>query len=185
MYRFRGTEGFSAVLGQFDDVESEKIGSIIRILFGDRRFSPICIFSFFANISKSKGPRAFLFIFKIAKAKRPHTMHFVSHRPSIKACCHMVVELAAPGRGHPRATVPLCAPFGCQVVLTECTLTHSEDPDNARVWFGDHRPRVPNMVQTRRGLPHIEERSTTKSNGRGLAVCFECFNSASTPTKGG
>ena len=30
---FRGTEGFLMVLGQFDDVESEKIGAIIRILF--------------------------------------------------------------------------------------------------------------------------------------------------------
>ena len=34
LYAFRGTEGFSTVLGQFDDVESEKIGAMIRILFG-------------------------------------------------------------------------------------------------------------------------------------------------------
>ena len=39
MYAFRGTEGFSTVLGQFDDVESEKIGAIIRILFGDPKIA--------------------------------------------------------------------------------------------------------------------------------------------------
>ena len=39
LYAFRGTEGFSAVLGQFDDVESEKIGAMNRILFGDPKIA--------------------------------------------------------------------------------------------------------------------------------------------------
>ena len=39
MYAFRGTEGFSTVLGQFGDVESEKIGAMNRILFGDPKIA--------------------------------------------------------------------------------------------------------------------------------------------------